>query len=545
MTTFMRGSMNKKLLFAGVGVIALAGAYIFIGNYEAKIEKGIREGIAQTQITVEDVSYNALSGTAHLSNVFFETVAEDITVVFNASLLSFSDVNTDIKGAKEEEMPVVFGEMSIKDLSVELKDANQVILTFKLDSYTVSDYAHNVVKLTEEYEKKIFSEEFFEALLNYSHSGIEMEGYKLIVEEGPYVEPMQTTVEKVTFAAVENPQLVSIAYKNLEFVNDDVKFKSAVFSIDEWQIPDAKKLATAAQSVLAIVAASQYDTYQPQLDSDDLLMSIYDTFSYEDSAPFVNISIRDMDIFIKDESLQGIGNKNILMEKFDIDLEFGDTASSAYVIKNLVISPEYLSLLDEELYDIINAFITDDIVINVSVENVADLKTNMITSTNEASVSQLFETSGETVMYYQDQNIWNILLMSMPEDPFTSITYKSMKSSYTDKGLIPLIVNIGAVATRLPVEALVQQVKNETAAVTGFLKTGEPKFDDVITDVVEASLAMFEKPGSLDVEITFDTPHSVEYLLDNMPQDFEFEINVDQGSKTILELTPDALLNKK
>jgi len=544
MTTFMRGSMNKKLLFAGVGVIALAGAYIFIGNYEAKIEKGIREGIAQTQITVEDVSYNALSGTTHLSNVFFETVAEDITVVFNASLLSFSDVNTDIKGAKEEEMPVVFGEMSIKDLSVELKDANQVILTFKLDSYTVSDYAHNVAKLTEEYEKKIFSEEFFEALLNYNHSGIEMEGYKLIVEEGPYLEPMQTTVEKITFAAVENPQLISIAYKNLEFVNDDVKFKSAVFSIDEWQIPDAKKLATAAQSVLAIVAASQYDTYQSQLDSDDLLLSIYDTFSYEDSAPFANISIRDMDIFLKDESLQGIGNKSILMEKFDIDLEFGDTASSTYVIKNLVISPEYLSLLDEELYDIINAFIPDDIVINVSVENVADLKTNMITSTNEASVSQLFETSGETVMYYQDQNIWNILLMSMPEDPFTSIAYKSMKSSYTDKGLIPLIVNIGAVATRLPVEALVQQVKNETAAVTGFLKTGEPKFDDVITDVVEASLAMFEKPGSLDVEITFETPHSVEYLLDNMPQDFEFEINVDQGSKTILELTPDALLNK-
>ena len=546
----------KKLIIAGVSlvVVLLVAAFIYIGNIEKNIEKNIRANIKQTSFSVGDVAYNitmnvenidysVLCGTLYLEDVKLEVQSADLSILIGASSMSVTDVNTDLENSAEK-LPIIFGNFSAENFTSDVKRNNKSILNLSIDFMDIDDYAQNILAISEQYQKNALSEEFFEAVLNYTHGGIEVEGYKLVTTLDDPLLSMQLSADKVIADAMTSSRFVSAHYENIEIIQEFMRFRSALLGIEDFQMPSAKALATAAQRVMKLQG---YDS-QPSFVYDALAANLYEDFSYTNSAPFSRFYIQEMKIVINDKYLQGVTDNEIAMDKFNIDLKFDKIASVTYALENLSISTDFLSaspIIDAGIRTTIDAFITDNIVINLNTTNVADLEKKTVSYVSSGSFSQLFETSASATAQYDGTDIWSILFLGNSEYS-NSILYNKMSNHYTDKGLLPLAVNIAAMLTGLPPEPLVQTLKERLVAVAEeSFEASDGLMDTLAVEIAQAMVVMLDKPGSIGLEVDFTTPYTFADLFIMMPTDFSANVTAEPGTKTILELTPKALVEKE
>lgn len=534
--------MNKKIIGAGVFGVALVGGFMYIGQLEKKIEDAVRVQIEQTPISVEDIKYNLLSNVIHLNDVSFEHDSGKSTVVLSVDTVSVTDLNVDIL-TTDEEFPLVFGKLAIKDLEVDLKDTVNAAgagIHISFDSFTLNNYAHNLAKLLKEYNTNGTTEEFFEALYKSKYDDSEAKGYKFVLKDGSTDAIIDMSVATVKVKAAGYPQIVSIDYEEIEASNDVLDLEIESFSFDDLRLPDAKALARITTDLIDLNVLANTKESQAY---EDFLDTINEHLDYSTNVLFSEMSMNEMKFSLDDRSIKDIKDKEISLKKLSLNLGSGDNTSLIYTVEDFVMSPEYITLLLPRSAHVLDAFIKDNLVLNVNNKTELNNETKLLTLESFISVSPLFETSNNGTAYYKGQDFWNLFNLDS-NDSLELVAYEKLQSTYTDTGFIPLGINLVASEFGLPMEVLLPAIKAQLSASSTMLKTGKESLDVVIVDFVEALVALIDKPGSLEFDAQFDTPYTLMDLLKTPPTDFEVNIDVKQGKKTVLELTPASVLNK-
>ena len=548
--TSLRGSMKKKIVVLGVSlVVIVAGAFVYVNKLESKIEDSIRAQITQLPVVIEKINYSLLSNSLYLDNVSSEIKDGTSVVTLNIANLTVTDFNPEFSDEKVD-LPTLFDELFVSDFSFVLKDAHAAEVKLTVDSINVFDYAHNFAKILEEYKKDVASEAFFKALLNYKHGGIEIEGYTLTGEIEGEKSTSFLKVKRVEIDEVNDPQITSFHYEDIQSESDGVSFGSEHLRVKNLQIPDAKRISNVMKVVLnALVSSGGRSVGSPRF-YDELLESMSSDLDKDAVYPFSSISLEKVKIippYALFTNIAKIEKEEITFDIFSINVKSDETITVEQNIENFRISSEYLEIFDKALYKTAQAFLLEDMLINTSSVSVADPQTKMARSDMSFSLSDLFSASMSAVYHYTGEDFVRVALDYSGKDQ-DGLAFKELEFGYSDQGFLPLLAHIASSLTGIPVESFAPLAKQQLELIAEKSKTEDQKRAKMTEDILAATVAMLEKPGSMTAKIIFDeliTLEEMENVGATDPLLLEVSIKTEQGDKSLSELIAETLKSEK
>lgn len=237
----------KKIILFGTIFLLLISALCIIKKIEKNAETSVREKISAFPFEIKNIKYNLLSDTLLLEDFSLKIpLQQDETAYCFCQIkdISIQGINKNLEEIPSEIISI-FKELQAHDFLFALYDEKKLILSMFVDTYKIHEYSHNVQALFTEYQKNPFTTEFFTALLDFKHKGVEkiactfnFSSSNLSFEDETKMNTL--FISKAFLAPMDNAKELSLQYDGIQWNRPHGTIKGEKIEFNNIQVPNPK-----------------------------------------------------------------------------------------------------------------------------------------------------------------------------------------------------------------------------------------------------------------------------------------------------------------
>ncbi len=541
---------NKKLTICAFVLIVLIGAgYYFKNHIETQVVAEIQKTFAEEKVQYEKIDYDLLKNRLELTKLSSSQTQKNEVLTFSVDRLLVHDFNRTLFN-ETTEFPLVFANLTAENFKVDFENTQSTnVYSLIVDSLQIHEYKHNIPELIKQSEISTKSKDFYKALLNFAHQGIEFKNIDFsFIEAQKLVSQTKIAVLDVKQGKDNTKSSYSIQMLDSHLENS-FTLKTNQVELKELQYPAIDNIA----ELLVIMSDEHFNL---QLAMDSLPHILDEVFNYSHTKPFDTFALSGLLVDLQNKEY---ANAKLSLASSLVELDYDEDENQRRAIvstkvKDLIHQSDFNELNSASLKKVLEAF--NYSAINLNFENTAsyDFNTKELKTKSFAYLPKLFDISQEQNIKYSNKDVWLFLLTGSPsfEALYSSdfsalldnVSYKDIDLSLKDKGFIPMLIAYNAVENSISMQESLQGITNQISSLASMAQMGTRDLKDFSKSATEALIEQLESPNILELSIGFGKYVTADELFASLlftnSVDVNFSINSTPG-KSVLESIPQEL----
>ncbi len=505
--------MKKTVIGLVLIAIVIFGVYYYLNVQQVKITEEFKIKMESYGVKSEQVEIDTFSDKVVMTNFSYQKEIDKVSIVITANKLELVDF--EISPAHSQEITIKEVEAENLDLEVLVQDGLQSKIN--IEQLNTSSLVLNQENLLN--SLNTIKTDFITTFIKTPHKGLEILGSTINYKENNASLPIVTRIDRFYMPTTEDFNKLNIEYEKIKVEDENADISINHVAINELNIDLINEL---------IINDGTENLYKTMIKNLDKLKNLP-----LNEAVFSLISFNDVEMIIHHNRLEQIKNKAITIDNIKLEIENLENLSVFSNIKNLKFNSEYLLVFNQGAHSLFGDNLPEQILFNYSSKNIANIDEKTIKNDIEISLPAFFESKFNNESVYNCENAWDALLMTSVGQ--SCIGLENFDLFYKDDGIIPIFAKLISTSLNIEIASIVPTAKKSVDNFLEMIKTGNAKNDSAIAEIINSFILLIEKPGELELEMTFDPP-IFRHLLNEFPENFEYKVNVKQGDKNLVDL---------